>query len=89
MRPEVAKQEEGALGLEGWQVGAEEKGLLLELGAQLGAMVGRPSNPQGEQEGDAGIQAAGGILVHVVVAVVGGVWWRLSWALLTTAFCLT
>lgn len=68
MRPEVAKKEEGALGFEGRQVGAKEEALLLELRAQLGAMVGRPSNSEGEQEGDAGIQAAGGILVHLVVA---------------------
>ena len=71
MRPDIAKQEEGALGLEGGQVGAEEEALLLELGAQLGAMVRRPSNSQGEQEGDAGIQAAGGILVHVTVVASG------------------
>lgn len=75
MRPDVAKQGEGALGLEGGQGGAEEEGLLLELGAQLSAMVGRPCNSEGEQEGDARIQAASGILVHLVVAcraVVGG-----------------
>lgn len=48
MRPDVAKQGEGALGLEGGQGGAEEEGLLLELGAQLSAMVGRPCNSEGE-----------------------------------------
>ena len=65
---DVAEQGEGLLGLEEWQVGADEEALFLELGAQLGAMVGCSSNAQGEQKGYAGIQAAGGIVVHGVVA---------------------
>jgi hypothetical protein len=86
VRPDVAKQEEGPLDLKRGQVGAEEEALLLELGAQLSAMVGRPRNSEREQEGDAGIQAADGILVHVVVASGrGGIGGRLSWPLLTTA----